>query len=48
MKATVGARVVIHGAHVGQGERHGEILEVRGEDASPPPTSFASTTATSR
>lgn len=36
MKATVGARVVIHGAHVGQGERHGEILEVRGEDAGPP------------
>lgn len=36
MQVTVGARVVIHGARVGQVERHGEVLEVRGADAGPP------------
>ncbi|MEJ1091064.1 DUF1918 domain-containing protein [Microbacterium istanbulense] len=36
MRVTVGARVVIHGARVGHVERHGEVLEVRGEDSGPP------------
>lgn len=36
MKATVGERVVIHGRSVGVVDRHGEILEVRGDDGEPP------------
>ncbi len=36
MHATVGERLVIHGKQVGQADRHGEILEVRGENGSPP------------
>jgi hypothetical protein len=36
MRAGVGERLVIHGKQVGQADRHGEILEVRGEDGGPP------------
>ncbi|MGH3704532.1 MAG: DUF1918 domain-containing protein [Agromyces sp.] len=36
MRATVGEHLIIHGKLVGQGSRHGEILEVRGEDGGPP------------
>ncbi len=36
MQATVGDRVVIHGTHVGDHVRDGEILEVRGEHGEPP------------
>jgi len=36
MHATVGERLIIHGKQVGQAPRHGEILEVRGDDGSPP------------
>lgn len=36
MQATVGEHLVIHGKQVGQADRHGEILEVRGADGSPP------------
>jgi hypothetical protein len=36
MRASVGDRIVVRGAHVGEGERDGEILEVRGPDGSPP------------
>lgn len=36
MNATVGERLVIHGKQVGQPGRHGEILEVRGENGGPP------------
>ena len=36
MHATVGERLVIHGKQVGQSDRHGEILEVRGDNGAPP------------
>ena len=36
MHAAVGERLVIHGKQVGQADRHGEILEVRGADGGPP------------
>lgn len=36
MRATVGERVLIHGRSVGAVDRHGEIVEVRGDDGDPP------------
>lgn len=36
MQAKVGDRLVIKGHHVGQPDRDGEIIEVRGEDGAPP------------
>lgn len=36
MQAVVGERIVIRGKHVGQADRHGEIVEVRGADGGPP------------
>lgn len=36
MQATVGDRLHVHGAVVGQSERMGEIVEVRGEGGQPP------------
>jgi hypothetical protein len=36
MYAAVGDRVVVHGTHVGDHVRDGEILEVRGKDGEPP------------
>lgn len=36
MRAAVGSRIVIHGAHVDSAERRGEVLETRGEDGGPP------------
>jgi hypothetical protein len=36
MQAATGDRLVIHGKQVGQTDRHGEILEVRGENGGPP------------
>ncbi len=36
MKAAVGDRLVVHGAHVDDAGREGEILEVRGGDGEPP------------
>ena len=36
MHATKGDRLVIHGTHVGEPLRDGEIVEVRGEDGAPP------------
>lgn len=36
MRAAAGSRIVIHGAHVDSAERHGEVLEARGEDGAPP------------
>lgn len=36
MHATVGAQIVVHGAHVGEADRAGEIVEVRGADGAPP------------
>jgi len=36
MQATVGDRLHMHGRIVGQRDRLGEIIEVRGKDGSPP------------
>jgi hypothetical protein len=36
MQASVGDRILIHGHVVGQADRTGEIIEVRGPDGSPP------------
>ena len=36
MKADVGDVVVVHGRKVGDAERRGEVLEVRGQDGAPP------------
>ncbi len=36
MHAVTGERLIIHGKQVGQAERHGEIIEVRGDDGAPP------------
>ncbi|MFI6167673.1 DUF1918 domain-containing protein [Nocardia sp. NPDC051052] len=36
MMANVGDRLHVHGHVVGQGDRHGEIIEVRGPEGTPP------------
>ncbi len=36
MRASVGDAVVVPGRHVGEGERTGTVLEVRGADGGPP------------
>lgn len=36
MQATTGNRITIHGKAVGTVDRHGEIIEVRGDDGAPP------------
>ncbi|MEV0299312.1 DUF1918 domain-containing protein [Nocardia sp. NPDC050710] len=36
MMANVGDRLHVHGHVVGQSDRQGEIIEVRGTDGSPP------------
>ena len=36
LRASVGDRLVIHGHHVGEPERDGEIVEVLGENGAPP------------
>ena len=36
MQAKTGDHLVIMGAHLGNGRRDGEILEVRGRDGAPP------------
>lgn len=36
MQAAAGDRILVHGRTVGSGEQHGEIVEVRGEDGTPP------------
>ncbi|HSI81018.1 MAG TPA: DUF1918 domain-containing protein [Solirubrobacterales bacterium] len=36
LRASPGDRVVIHGHHLGEPERDGEILEVMGENGAPP------------
>lgn len=36
MDVTVGSRIVIHGARVGDAERHGEVRETRGDGGGPP------------
>jgi hypothetical protein len=36
MQTKVGDRLVVRGHHVGQPDRDGEIIEVRGKDGGPP------------
>jgi hypothetical protein len=36
VEATVGDRLVVHGLHVDDPDRDGEIIEVRGENGGPP------------
>ncbi|MEU2179301.1 DUF1918 domain-containing protein [Streptomyces thermolilacinus] len=36
MQAKVGDRIVLHGQNLGRSDRTGEIVEVRGENGSPP------------
>ncbi|WP_328408309.1 DUF1918 domain-containing protein [Nocardia sp. NBC_00403] len=36
MMANVGDQLLVHGHVVGQGDRHGEIIEVRGPEGGPP------------
>lgn len=36
MKASVGDHILVHGAHVDDAEREGEVLEIRGEGGAPP------------
>lgn len=36
MRASVGDHITVHGLHVGDAERHGEVIEVNGLDGSPP------------
>ncbi|GLW20701.1 MULTISPECIES: DUF1918 domain-containing protein [Microbispora] len=36
MQAAVGDRLVVHSAVVGEHEKHGEIIEVRGPEGGPP------------
>lgn len=36
MKAMQGDRIIVRGRTVESSDRHGEILEVRGEDGAPP------------
>ena len=36
MKAAVGDRITVHGLHVGDATRCGEVLEVKGADGEPP------------
>ena len=36
MRATVGDRLHVHAAHVGEADRSGEIIEVKGDSGTPP------------
>lgn len=36
MQATEGDRIVVRGHHIGEADRDAEILEVRGDDGTPP------------
>ncbi|MDR4215745.1 DUF1918 domain-containing protein [Kibdelosporangium aridum] len=36
MQATVGDRLLVHGKNVGLADKHGEIIEVRGDNGAPP------------
>lgn len=36
MEAATGDRILIHGAIVGHPDKHGEIIEVRGDKGEPP------------
>jgi len=34
--ASVGDRIIVHGAHVNESDREGTIVEIRGDDGTPP------------
>lgn len=36
MRASVGDRIVVRSVHVGEPDRDGEVIEVRGADGAPP------------
>lgn len=36
MRASIGDRIIIKGHHIGEPDRDGEIIEVKGEDGGPP------------
>ncbi len=36
MQASVGDRIIIRGHHIGEPDRDGEVLEVRGSNGAPP------------
>lgn len=36
MRATIGDRLCVHGRRVGQPDREGDVVEVRGQDGQPP------------
>jgi hypothetical protein len=36
MRASVGDRILVKGHHIGDADRDGEVLEVRGPDGGPP------------
>ena len=36
MRASVGDELTVKGRHQGDGDRHGEIIEIHGADGSPP------------
>ncbi|HTL22423.1 MAG TPA: DUF1918 domain-containing protein [Mycobacteriales bacterium] len=36
MQATAGDRIIVRSVHVGEHDRDGEVLEVRGENGAPP------------
>ena len=36
MQAAVGDRIIVRGHHIGEPDRDGEVLEVRGKDGGPP------------
>jgi hypothetical protein len=36
MRASVGDRIIVRSAHVGEAQREGEIIEVRGANGAPP------------
>ena len=36
MKAAVGDRITVHGPHIGDATRRGEVIEVKGAGGEPP------------
>ncbi|QNE34574.1 DUF1918 domain-containing protein [Leifsonia shinshuensis] len=36
MQASIGDRICIRGTHVESADRHGSVIEVRGDDGAPP------------
>lgn len=36
MQATIGDHVIVHGRNVGNGDRRGEVIDIRGQNGEPP------------